>query len=590
MGCGNIQFVKMRKNKFIAVSAYHRRFPSFLVSLLALEAVYMIASVAAGNMGGNYYLMLLEICLPPFFIATIVMSFFYFGAGILMAVSIGEGNQDECDRLYTLVITRLTAASAVLSVLGMIFAEPITYAFSGGASEELMRTAVPIVRISMLFAAPDFISCAMEEILEIYGHSRAVAIANVLTVAAGAVLIITIHNAAPADLRPYIFVDGIPSIQLLRAAVFLILKRAFRVPLHTVKVEHRSDQYIKMLRYGCSDAADDLLDEVCLIAVNWLLVSYLGAESLGYFVAVNSAVILLWFPFWSGGSCASPLLSSFYGMRDRGNLHRVTKASLKLAYFIGIAVNIAAFIWTGSIARLFGYTGGTGYDFVCMGLRIYCLFMPFYGLVIWLGDYYAATKHVGLSILFSAGPDSIIFPLMAAILMPLMKNKGIAFYLAFAGCYAVLILVWIAVAAVRTHSGKGVLQSFLVAETDIHETELMSVQIPISDSCTADAIVSPVQSAGVPADAASRAGEVIAETLRSFAAETAKEEAQARRTSSDEPAELRVFTDGSASWAELLYGKREHKNFENLTFGREVNDNLSYCYLYDFNSLRLELR
>jgi len=568
--------MKTNKNKFIAVSAYYRRFPSFLISLLAMDAVYMAASVAAGNLGGNYYLTLLEICLPPFFVASIVMSFFYFGAGILMAVSIGEGNQEECDKLYSLLVTRLVAASAVFTILGVIFAEPITYAFSGGASEDLMRVAVPIVRISMLFVVPDFISCAMEKILEIYGHSRAVAVANILTVGLGALLIVIVHGAAPEALKPYVFVDGIPCIQLLRALVFLILKLVFSVPLHVVPVEPDLHRYLQMIRYGCSDAADDLLDELCLIAVNWLLVRYLGTESLGYFAAVNSAVILLWFPFWSGACCASPLLSALYGMRDRGNLHRVTKASLWLSYLIGIAVNIAAFIWAGAIARLFGYTGGAGYDFVCMGLRIYCLFMPFYGLVIWLGDYYAATEHVGLSILFSAGPDSIIFPLMAAVLMALIPDRSVAFYLAFAGCYAILILVWAAIAAVRTHSWKGTLQSFFVAETDIQERELLSARIPLDVPCTADAIRSALAGVGIPEAAAEGAGAVVAETLMDFAEETT--------------AELRVFTDGSACWAELLYGKREHKCFENLAFEPAVKENLSYCYLYDFNSLRIELR
>jgi len=52
---------------------------------------------------------------------------------------------------------------------------------------------------------------------------------------------------------------------------------------------------------------------------------------------------------------------------------------------------------------------------------------------------------------------------------------------------------------------------------------------------------------------------------------------------------VRIFTNGQAWWIELIYGLTRHRGYDALTFPEEMDGRLSYCYLYDFNLLRINL-
>jgi len=637
--------------------AYRRRLPYFAISSLATQISYLFLLSIAGILGGNQYLNLIEICLSPPLLTKMLLSVFGLGARILFSNSIGAGNLKRCGELYTLLMTRLLLLACAMALAGIALAAPLTRLFSGGASPELLDEATRAVRVLMLFVVPNYLTDVLRSVLDVYGCSRETALIEAGALAAAVLGLV--GSRAAGVMLPFTGVLVIIALwQLVRLAAFLVLKHVRRIPLAIGRCGRPLADTRELIRCGFPQAADDLFDELSLILINRLLVRYLGDNGLGCYAAVESAALFLWFPFAAGAQGAVPLLSALLGMRDRKNIEELTALSLQISYTFGLLLNVAVLLTSNTLTRLLGYTGGEGAEVVCMGIRIYCLFMPCYGLIIWLSQYYAALRHPFLSFLVSAAPDTVVFPLMAALLMPRMQDKYLACFLSYAGCYGVCVAAYLLVQFGRTHSLRRSLRCLFLVSREISDEEVFFRTLPAHPTSASNepewiyglltvggAGGTNAQNygggragngtqyygggqagnnaqyyggsgragngtqyyggragngmqyyggglpghnelpahGGLPERSARLAAEILSKVLRDYGGEIY----HSRKPLPD--AEVRIFTNGQAWWIELIYGLTRHRGYDALTFPEEMDGRLSYCYLYDFNLLRINL-
>jgi len=558
------------------------------------EGTYTFTIMLGGLLGGNRYLSMLEIGVAPYYLVCLVMTVFTYGASIVMANSIGEGDTDRCNRIYTLLMVPLTLAAMIVALLGIVFARQITEIYGGGASKELLETCTTAIRLNLACIVPYFLAVAMENMLTIYGHSREAAYITI-TAMVGSVLFMTVgHALAPAGLKFYVFCFGASGSDIFRMIAFLILMKRRHVPLRIVPVPHRFREYRDLIKYGFADSADDILDELVLIAVNRMLIAYLGEASLGVFAAVNALVSLVWLPYCAGGRCSSPLYSALLGFRDRLGIRKVTNYALTFTMAVGLPVIVLFGLFAGDLVRLCGYTGGTGYEQAVLALRIYCIFMPFYGVLLYLGYYYSALKHFMYSLAVSVIPDSVIFPVMALILMNVTENRFLAFYLSFAGCYAVYLLGYLALGAVKERSVRKAWDSLFIADREIRDRELLAEALPLSPGeMDAARIAGMLTRGGLTEKEAQEPAALIFALLIDYAEQIAGErpapvKSKRRNPPEKERVECKLFTDGNVRWIELFYGTREHSGIaEKIPTG--LCSSVSWAYFYDFNAVRINL-
>ena len=134
-------------------------------------------------------------------------------------------------------------------------------------------------------------------------------------------------------------------------------------------------------------------------------------------------------------TASSPLLGILYGSRDKNGLLR----TMKEGYKVGLAISIVwCCILAAALPLLEGFYGMQGIPQFRTGVLICMLFIPLHLLMRIFVQLFESMEKVGMGMLYSIVPDSVIYPVLLVVLMPLLGYNGI--WLAYAANALLFIL------------------------------------------------------------------------------------------------------------------------------------------------------
>ncbi len=351
---------------------------------------------------------------------------FMFGTGgsALIAKTLGEGNKEKANKLFSMFVYSSAALGVVIAVLGIILLRPIASAL--GAEGELLENCVTYGRI-LLIAMPAFMLqfefqsfCAVAEKPQL---GLAVTIgAGVTNMAMDAILVLCL----PQELK------------LAGAAIATALSQCVGGFVPLIYFAKKNDSLLRLTSFefdckaffkGCGNGGSELLSNISMSLVAMLynaqLIVYAGTDGVaayGVLMYVNMIFLAIYIGYSVG---SAPIIGYNLGSDNKAELKSVLKKSLVIISVCSVLMLGAGIALSNPLSEIFvGYDDGLK-DMTVNAFYIFSFSFLFAGLAIFASSFFTALNNGAVSAIISF-LRTMVFQIAAVILLPkIMGLNGI---------------------------------------------------------------------------------------------------------------------------------------------------------------------
>lgn len=341
------------------------------------------------------------------------------GGNTLASIRFGEDRKEEADKIANNSILLLGIIGIVLSILGLIFIEPILRTF--GASDTNIGLAVDYMRIILIGAPLQTIGFGMNNFIRGEGNPK---------IAMFTMLIGAVTNTILDPIFIFALDMGVKGAALatitgqVLSAIWVMRYFFSQKSMLTIKLEYlklKFDTIKQILANGFAPFSMQIAASMVTALFNNSLQYYGGDLAVSSMGVVNSVAMMVLMPVFGMNQGAQPIIGFNYGAK---NYDRVKK-TLKYSIIAAVTVTTTGFIVVQSfpelILRLFisdpnDFAEMT--EYALPGLRIFFLMFPIIGFQIISTSYFQATGRPKQAMLLSLSrqvilliPAMMVFPM-----------------------------------------------------------------------------------------------------------------------------------------------------------------------------------
>lgn len=363
---------------------------------------------------------------------------FMFGTGgsALIAKTIGEGEREKANRIFSLLVYVTLILSAVLSAVSIIFMPQIAKAL--GAEGQMLGDCILYARLILLalpfymlqFEFQSFFVVAEKPKLGLY-VTVASGVANmVLDALFMAAFRWGLAGAATATAISQVIGGIIPLVYFCRDNTSL---------LKLTKTKYDGRALLKTCTNGSSELMSNISMSLVGILYNIQLLKYAGENGIaayGVLMYVNFTFLAAFIGFSVG---SAPIISYHYGAQNHEELKNLRRKSTVIIAAFALLMFVMAEIFAYPLSYVF-----VGYDKVLMnmtlrGFLIFSYSFLFAGFAIFGSGFFTALND-GLTSAVISFLRTIIFQVAAVLILPLIwELDGIWISIVVAEVMAVII-------------------------------------------------------------------------------------------------------------------------------------------------------
>lgn len=363
---------------------------------------------------------------------------FMFGTGgsALIAKTIGEGEREKANRIFSLLVYVTLILSAVLSAVSIIFMPQIAKAL--GAEGQMLGDCILYARLILLalpfymlqFEFQSFFVVAEKPKLGLY-VTVASGVANmVLDALFMAAFRWGLAGAATATAISQVIGGIIPLVYFCRDNTSL---------LKLTKTKYDGRALLKTCTNGSSELMSNISMSLVGILYNIQLLKYAGENGIaayGVLMYVNFTFLAAFIGFSVG---SAPIISYHYGAQNHEELKNLRRKSTAIIAAFALLMFVMAEIFAYPLSYVF-----VGYDKVLMnmtlrGFLIFSFSFLFAGFAIFGSGFFTALND-GLTSAVISFLRTIIFQVAAVLILPLIwELDGIWISIVVAEVMAVII-------------------------------------------------------------------------------------------------------------------------------------------------------
>ena len=343
---------------------------------------------------------------------------FMFGAGgsALISKTMGEGDGEKAEELFSLFVKVTLVCGVVFGVLGFLFVRPIAVFL--GAEGELLELCVLYARIIMI-ALPAYM--LQFEFQSFFVTAEKPQLGLYMTIASG------VTNIVLDALLVAVFRCGLIGAaaataisQCVGGVIPLVyFSRPNSSRLRLVKAPFDGKSLVK----ACTNGSSELLSNVSMSLVSMLynvqLIKYAGEDGVaayGVLMYVNF-VFLAAFIGYSVGT--APVIGYHYGAGNHEELKGILQKSLVLVGVFSMSMFVVAELLARPLSMLFvGYDAGL-LALTLRGFFIYSFSFLFAGMAIFGSSFFTALNNGVVSAVMSF-LRTLVFQVTAVMIFPLI--------------------------------------------------------------------------------------------------------------------------------------------------------------------------
>lgn len=344
------------------------------------------------------------------------------GAGSRISIKLGEGHQDEAERILGNAFTLLFFIMGAVMVLGLLFKTPLLYLF--GASEATIGYADEYLTIILYGAIFQGLGFGLTGVMRSEGHPT---IAMMTTIGAALTNIV---------LDP-IFIFGL-DMGIAGAALATILSQFFsmmvviyhftkgksRLKLHSKNLKLSKAVVISIVSIGMSPFFMQVAASVVSVIANNALKAYGGDIAIGAMTVINAITIFFLMPIFGINQGTQPIVGYNYGAREYGRV----KQALKLAITAGVTVATTGFILTQFLTEPLVRIFNSDPELIAVatkGMRIFLSMLPLVGFQIISANYFQAVGKAPKAIFLSLLRQVLVLIPLLIILPKIFGLTGV---------------------------------------------------------------------------------------------------------------------------------------------------------------------
>lgn len=575
-----------------------KMFPSGFAANLTVSIALMVDTLLAGAMLGQQAIAAVAIGLPAIGIFQALTQTVISGAGIKLAVYAGRGDQKKLNQTYSLGMASTVALGLFFILVSLLLAKPLTGIFGGAGNPAVAEQAAVYLRASSVCVLMGSLNTFLGKVLSLYGHQKYVFRSALIAMIGNIVFSILYIRLLPAELAIAGLGAGTWTGGALASLSSLIAIKKEKIPLRFRAADADVKELPTIVKLGFPTSANKLADNLVAGIVNNIIVGGFGGDTmaLSVYTAVKGVISFLDTAIATTTTAATPLLGILYGSRDRNGLIRTVKECLKIG-LVAIAVwGVILWIALPWLAQFYSMDGvphfHTGYIF---GL----VWAPLWLLVHVMTQMLESTERTGVALMFSSIPDSLIYPVLLALLLPLMQYNGI--WLAYNANAVLFLLALYIIRSLKHKSWRISADRTLFLDQDIREhAPVLDISIR-SNNTDVTGVSQKVQQFLEEQNVSSRTAYMtslcLEELAADFVAHTMQEDGKnADRTIMDiklfsDEDSLQIIIRNAASAYNPLNFELDDETFAKVgvKLAQKVARNIQYTYVYKMNIITIDL-
>lgn len=396
----------------------YRRLIRFVIPSVAMMILTSIYGVVDGLFVSNF------VGKTPFAAVNLVIPFtmilgafgFMLGTGgtALVAKTLGEGRQEEANRIFSMLIYFALGLGVLLTIFGIAVLKRIVIKM--GADDAMLRHCMIYGRI-VLLGIPFYMLQNMFQNFLIASEKPQLGL--IVTIAAGvtnmvldalfiAVLGWGVAGAAAATALGQCVGGLVPFVYFAR-------KNSSKLSLVKTRLMGGA------LFHACTNGSSELVSNVSMSLVGMLynlqLMKFAGENGVaayGVIMYVNFIFIAIFLGYAYG---SAPIVAFNYGARRTEELQNVLKKSLKLILGTGISLFLIATVFAGVLSGLFVGYDAELYRLTVRGFHLYAISFLLCGFNIYGSSFFTALNNGVVSAAISF-LRTVVFEVAAILVLP----------------------------------------------------------------------------------------------------------------------------------------------------------------------------
>lgn len=412
-------------------------FPSII--MLVFTSVYgVVDGFFVSNYVGKVPFAAVNFIMPFLMILGSVGFMFGTGGGALISKTMGEGDSQKANRVFSMIVYASFACGIVLSVLGQVFLRPFAAAMK--AEGQLLEDSVTYGRI-ILLAIPAYI--LQYEFQCLFATAGKPTLGLIVTVAAGVTNMVL----------DWLFVAVLPW-GLTGAAAATAISQCVGGILPLFYFGRKNGSLLKLgktklnwreLGQSCMNGSSELLSNISMSVVSMLyntqLLNYAGQDGVAAYGVLMYVSLIFQSIFIGYSTGIAPVVGFKYGALDYGQLKSIRKKSLLITGFFAILMFLSAELLAVPLAKMFASYDQGLLDLTVRAFRFFSFSFLFSGFAIFGSSFFTALNDGPVSAAISF-LRTLIFQIAAVIVFPLIWDvDGIWVSIVAAEVMAVIVTV-----------------------------------------------------------------------------------------------------------------------------------------------------
>ena len=420
----------------------YRKLLNFVLPSIVMMVFTSIYGVVDGlfvsNYAGKTAFAAINLVMP--FIMVLGGMGFMIGTGgtALVAKVLGEGEKEEANRYFSMMVLVTLLLGVALSVVGVIFMRPVSRLL--GATEAMMDDCVLYGRIVIAFTFTFMLQNVFQSFLIVAEKPK---LGLGVTVAAGVTNMVLdalfvggfgwgIAGAAVATGLSQCVGGILPLIYFLRPNNSLLRLCKTRLELRPI---------LKACGNGSSELMSNISSSFVSMLYNFQLLRFAGEDGVsayGVLMYVQFIFVAIYVGYAVG---SAPIVGFHYGAKNHDELKNLLRKSTLLMASSGVVLTILAMVLASPLAKIFvGYDQGL-YDLTRHAFQVFAYSFLLAGFNIFASSFFTALNNGAVSAAISF-LRTLIFQTASVLLLPLVLGvDGIWWAIFAAEVFASLISV-----------------------------------------------------------------------------------------------------------------------------------------------------
>lgn len=350
----------------------------------------------------------------------IIMACFGFmigtGGGALVAKTLGEGDKEESNRYFTMMLYLTLILGVIMSVLGAVFVRPISYFL--GATEDMIEDCVTYGRIMNAFNGAYMLQYFFQSFFVTAGKPNlgfGVTIAAGLTNIALDALFIAgfdwgVAGAAIASVIGQCVGGVLPIVYFIRPNKSL---------LRFKKTGLRMSPLLKACYNGSSELMSSVSASIVGMLYNFQLLKYSGENGIAAYGVVMYTQMIFSSIFLGYAVGTAPVVSYHYGAGNHAELKNMLKKGLSIMIIGGIIMMLLARGFASPLSKFFVGYDAELFEMTKHAFKIFAFSYMLFGTNIFASSFFTSLNNGGVSAAISF-LRTFVFQIGAVLILPLM--------------------------------------------------------------------------------------------------------------------------------------------------------------------------